>query len=618
MNESLICPMPCPKPGSGMRHVRGEQVMQDQDAAPLDDSPPLTAREPGLVSYMTDIRAPLSGCPVRCGEVLYLTPEGEESCTFVKATLILHCKGIIIEPQKTVGSKVSIAWTPFTLVQACRLHTVKADSQLRELRLFKVSIFQHGLTVFFATSGDQPDMERTRWVADISRGIRALTKSLFPAIPVTTEPLASAPWTATRLLAGYMLMCDDSGVSCVWGELHCNWDYAASFACYDNHDCQKQLLRLGLDMHTSVSERVGIDCSCFNFDGYNFSARTCHEKNLWLRAFSNVKVKLRHQAPNPSVLELMCYRREIKESMDILDAQHPENGIPDEPMLPVRSRSMRIGVSSLNSSPLSNITGPICKPGGPSPGPISAQTTRLENRAKGHCIPEDGGINPYVAEEPPRAPTFPVAASTPMQASLGPPSAKSSPRPAQGVSSAPSETTEYEDVTFVANDVPQRAKESSAASELIVPPLSSLSSLLATSAAGAAAAAGAFDLHDWKSSARTTTTAGGASSNGDEKLLLQAVLTKAPRVQDCVDLQTPRLGKCEVPLLFVKQSSQIDLNVYEDVSNNFPPLPESSPAPATWKVPQEKQCLTEGDKNLSAAAAPRDPLPLDIRLSNWL
>ena len=52
------------------------------------------------------------------------------------------------------------------------------------------------------------------------------------------------------------------------------------------------LLMLICNFHklcSGVSERVGIDCSCFSLGDHHFSTRTCAEKMLWLRAISNVK-----------------------------------------------------------------------------------------------------------------------------------------------------------------------------------------------------------------------------------------------------------------------------------------------------------------------------------------
>merc|ERR1712061_660553 len=98
-----------------------------------------------------------------------------------------------------------------------------------------------------------------------------------------------------------------------FAELHAHCDTAASFAAYEDEYCDIQVLHLNVDMHTTVSERVGVDCSCFSLGEQHFSTRTCAEKMLWLRAISNVKVKLRHWASNPSVSDLQNYRGSVLE-----------------------------------------------------------------------------------------------------------------------------------------------------------------------------------------------------------------------------------------------------------------------------------------------------------------
>merc|ERR1719150_255615 len=103
------------------------------------------------------------------------------------------------------------------------------------------------------------------------------------------------------------------GVSLVYGELHAQWDASAGFVADEDDCCEVQVVQLSIDMQTCVSERVGIDCSCFSLGDHHFSARSCAEKMLWLRAISNVKVKLRHWAANPSRRELRQYRASILE-----------------------------------------------------------------------------------------------------------------------------------------------------------------------------------------------------------------------------------------------------------------------------------------------------------------
>eukprot|EP00929_Paragymnodinium_shiwhaense_P002673 TRINITY_DN10297_c0_g4_i1.p1 TRINITY_DN10297_c0_g4~~TRINITY_DN10297_c0_g4_i1.p1 ORF type:complete len:590 (-),score=85.93 TRINITY_DN10297_c0_g4_i1:93-1862(-) len=276
---------------------------------------PARERDQGLVSFSAQLDHPMVGAPLRIGEVWHLVPEDGKS--FEPSAITLYQNGMRIESRDSRPA-ISTAWSPFSLVQACRLHSMKADAALSWLRLFKVSIFQHGSTHFFATQGDDADTERARWVADISRSLRQLTQSLFPDFVLAAHPLVGADWTATRLLAGYLLLCDDQGVSLVYCELHSHWNCAATFAAYEDELCDTQVVRLGIDMHTCVSERVGVDCSCFSFDGYHFTTRTCAEKMLWLRALSNVKVKLRHRAPNPTPEELWNWREAIVDYVKVM------------------------------------------------------------------------------------------------------------------------------------------------------------------------------------------------------------------------------------------------------------------------------------------------------------
>lgn len=63
-------------------------------------------------------------------------------------------------------------------------------------------------------------------------------------------------------------------------------------------------------------EKVGMNCSCFCVDEHQFSTRTLSERKLWLRAISNVKVKLQNEAPAPTIEEIEHYRFAIKEHID--------------------------------------------------------------------------------------------------------------------------------------------------------------------------------------------------------------------------------------------------------------------------------------------------------------
>eukprot|EP00927_Polykrikos_kofoidii_P070494 TRINITY_DN6680_c0_g1_i1.p1 TRINITY_DN6680_c0_g1~~TRINITY_DN6680_c0_g1_i1.p1 ORF type:complete len:919 (-),score=162.20 TRINITY_DN6680_c0_g1_i1:482-3238(-) len=294
-------------------------------------APPKPHHERGLIAYTADIHHPLAGPPLRTGEVWHLPQDDVTS--FQRAVLSLHANGLSIRPLSG-RSPVCIAWSPFSLVQACRLHTEAADAARPWMRLFKVSVFHHGVTHLFAAEGQTADSERARWVADIACGVRVLTQSLFPPFRLSVFPVQGAVWTATRLLAGYMLMCDSHGVSLVYCELHSHWDTVAAFVAYEDEYCDARVLHIPMGVHTSISERVGVDCSCFIIDAHHFSTRTCAEKALWLRAISNVKVKLRHSATNPSSSELMSYRHAINDS--VKDVPSISEGFTQKALLPLR------------------------------------------------------------------------------------------------------------------------------------------------------------------------------------------------------------------------------------------------------------------------------------------
>lgn len=329
MSFSLLCHCSC----------TGDQLepdlLPDEEIIPVSQAP--QPRDTGIISYYADLTIPLAGPALHTGHVFQWVAGND--INFHEATLSLHCNGICIELEDG-GQRSTLAWSPFTLVQACRLNTPQADDTYSWLRLFKVSIFQHGVTHFFALRGDEADAERAHWVADISRSVRELTQSLIPPFALRVEPLPGTPWTNNRLLAGYMVLCDDQGVSVVYCELNAPLDSVAEFVIYEDESCDSRVLVLDLDKHTSISERVGVDCSCFCFHGYHLTTRSSAEKSLWLRAISNVKVKLRHLAPNPTPIELKHYRRSIlKSALHLQSLPEASFDSPKRAILPRREQT---------------------------------------------------------------------------------------------------------------------------------------------------------------------------------------------------------------------------------------------------------------------------------------
>merc|ERR1719353_884558 len=131
-------------------------------------SPESPSKTRGVVMYEADLRQPLVGPPIRTGDIWHLL--SSEGKRFEPATLSLHSNGLTIRACDDPSRKplISISWSPFSLVQACRLHTIEADASRPYLRLFKVSVFHHDVAHLFATEGASADSERARWVADIA------------------------------------------------------------------------------------------------------------------------------------------------------------------------------------------------------------------------------------------------------------------------------------------------------------------------------------------------------------------------------------------------------------------------------------------------------------------
>jgi hypothetical protein len=300
---------------------------------------------------------------------MLLTP----SDRFDRASLTLYANGFAIAVAD--GDKKrdhAVVFSPFSSVQACRLHSTQADVMFQRICLFKVSIFHYGETHYFAAHVDDLDqsessqsladletkragranhalwfgmankksrpnpneIERVRWVADISRAMRNFTRSLFPEFEFAVDPFPGKP--SSRLLAGYVLLCEEDSVALVYLELSVYWSGRAPLRVYEDERCERKLMQILLDDRSSVSERAGVGCSCFAIEGHNFTVRSVAEKALWLRTLSNIKVKVRNNAENPSVADMKVYRDSIREYVRGIAKAESAECRPEEPWLPRR------------------------------------------------------------------------------------------------------------------------------------------------------------------------------------------------------------------------------------------------------------------------------------------
>jgi len=280
----------------------------------IEESPIQQPQFTGLLSYSASTDQPLRGVPIREGGLWLLSAEEEVALV----TLSLYVNGFSFSHK---GREHSFSLSPFALVRNCKFQATTADGvDLSDFKCFKVSLFTQGACLYYGVhaskGGDEQkaEEERSRWVIDISRAMRLVTQSLFPPFSIVCEPLDSAPGTRRRLMAGYVIHHDDVSVASVlYCELHPHSKAQAKLRFYENELCEAPVMDVFINERSTCCEKVGISCSCFSIEDHLFSTRTLAERKLWLRAISNVKVKLQNRAPSPSQEELQQYRSAIRE-----------------------------------------------------------------------------------------------------------------------------------------------------------------------------------------------------------------------------------------------------------------------------------------------------------------
>jgi len=282
---------------------------------PVDECevPPQHPQVSGLLSYSARADQPLRGLPIREGCLWLLSAEEEVAIV----TVALYVNGFCFTHK---GRHHSFSLSPFALVRNCKFQATTADGvDLSQFKCFKVSLFTQGACLYFGVSvaeyhDRQAEEERSRWVIDISRAMRLVTQSLFPPFAILCEPLEAVAQTKRRLMAGYVVHHDDvATASVLYCELHPQSNEHSKLALYENELCQVLVMDIFINERSTCCEKVGISCSCFSVEDHLFSTRTLAERKLWLRAISNVKVKLQNRAPSPTYEELKQYRYAIKE-----------------------------------------------------------------------------------------------------------------------------------------------------------------------------------------------------------------------------------------------------------------------------------------------------------------
>jgi len=328
------------------------------------------AASQGHLSYVASTDQPLRGVPIREGTLWLLSAEEEVA----SITLLLHVNGFTFTH---AGREHTFAFSPFALVRNCKFQATVADAvDLGQYACFKVSLFTQGACFYFGvratTKADmrEAEEERTRWVTDLSRAMRLVTQSLFPPFQIACAPLEAAPLTKRRIMAGYLLHHDDVSITSVlYCELHPQISTAgalghAKIVVYEDETCQAVVMEIRLTERSTCCEKVGISCSCFSVEDHLFSSRTLLERRLWMRAISNVKVKLQNQAESPDEQELQQYRGAIQAHLRSHSAELGRSQAPTDPLLQLHRRT------SMHASPLEHHIPNRTRHPPPLPGPV--------------------------------------------------------------------------------------------------------------------------------------------------------------------------------------------------------------------------------------------------------
>jgi len=278
-------------------------------SSPLYTSPKLRT----YPTYSSAPDQPLMGVPIREGGLWHLSTQDR----FETVTYQLYVNGFSFSTSD--GMEASVSLSPFSLVRNCRFQS-GACSQLKS---FKVSLLDHDPCCYFAVRSiceREAEEERSDWVLGISHTILLITDSILPDY-ISCDPVPNSPKTYGRLLAGYLIHRDDAmTISVLFCELHAHKDESSCFVLYENEFCQTPIMDIIISESSVCCDIVGINCSCFVVDSHHFAAQTPSERKLWLRALSNVKVKIQNHAPDPTPKELQYYRDSVREHIRCIKA----------------------------------------------------------------------------------------------------------------------------------------------------------------------------------------------------------------------------------------------------------------------------------------------------------
>eukprot|EP00927_Polykrikos_kofoidii_P058845 TRINITY_DN5361_c2_g1_i1.p1 TRINITY_DN5361_c2_g1~~TRINITY_DN5361_c2_g1_i1.p1 ORF type:complete len:415 (-),score=40.32 TRINITY_DN5361_c2_g1_i1:247-1383(-) len=280
----------------------------------FENSPSGFPRVRGFPTYSSAHDQPLLGVPIREGGLWYLSSQDR----FESVTFHLYVNGFAFSTPD--GQEASVSLSPFSYVRNCRFQS----GECARLKSFKVQLLDEDPCCYFAMKtlcDREAEEERSDWVLGISHTILLITESLLPRFSLTCDPLLGSAHTRLRLLAGYLIHRDDAGsVSVLFCELNAHCGTYSRMVLYENDRCDSLVVEIMISESSLCCDIVGINCSSFIVDCHRFASQTPSERKLWLRALSNVKVKMQNQAPQPTQDELNHYRGSIREHIRHIEA----------------------------------------------------------------------------------------------------------------------------------------------------------------------------------------------------------------------------------------------------------------------------------------------------------
>lgn len=228
-------------------------------------------------------------------------------------TVLLFSSGFYAVARDS-GAVCSHAWSPFAVLSK------SPGAPSNESFAFALSNPAQGGSFHFATSGVDAESRCEHWLASLSDALFASRKTAFPPYAVAVEPLEAIPSTSKRILASYLLLRGPSSgtggsveTSAPYCELHAHYQGFAKLVMYEDENCTRHFFTMQINGNVRLFEREGISCCSFSVDGRSFCARSPQERQLWIRALTNVKVKLQNNAPDPDSTELTMIRQAVLE-----------------------------------------------------------------------------------------------------------------------------------------------------------------------------------------------------------------------------------------------------------------------------------------------------------------